>query len=139
MTTLRIPCFDLGDLPYSYLLPTPRAAVQTVPMSRILPTQAILTPARLAHYAARRRMIDDCGELPFGLRFKGSVTIYLIDGHHRWWTCCQRKRTRFRLVVDEYSYTLAQALVMAYEERRHHLRRRVSQPTPAQLQFQWVN
>jgi len=120
---IYIPHFNIGNPAGWYAAPSSKAWVVTAPISRIVPTQAWLVPEVVDQYACKTRMTDSAGQLPFGVRFAGSPTIYLIDGHHRWYSCLLRGRQRFRLLVDTYTVTYAQAMVKAYKESQV--------PTPA--------
>jgi len=111
---IYIPHFNIGNPLGWFAVPSSSAWVDTISISRIMPTQAWLSPATVEQYNRKTRMVDSAGLLPFGIRFAGSQTVYLIDGHHRWYSCLLRGRKRFRLVIDDYKVTYAQAMVNAY-------------------------
>lgn len=113
---IYIPHFNIGSPTGWYAAPSPRAWVCTVAISRVIPTQAWLSPETVDAYNAKTRMTDSDGCLPFGVRFAGSSVVYLIDGHHRWYSCLLRGRRHFRLLVDTYAITYAQAMVNAYRQ-----------------------
>jgi len=115
---IHLPYFDIGDLPIWYISPSSKAVVSTVSINRILPSQATISPTQLSYYDQRCRMVDQDGSLPFGIRFAGSPTIHLIDGHHRWYSCLIRGRKRFRLTLDCYDITFAQAVINDFTTRQ---------------------
>jgi hypothetical protein len=138
---IHIPHFAIGQPDGWFALPSERAWVYTVSISRIVPTQAWLIPEVVERYQLKTRMVDGDGQLPFGVRFAGSVNVYLIDGHHRWYSCLLRGRRRFRLLIDDYPVTYTRAMLSAYLNREpapHARRALVPVPYPyQQLQFAW--
>ncbi len=82
----------------------------TVPLARLMPTQPELIPAIIDHYRKRTRMTDPEGALPYGIRFKGSSTVFITNGHHRWYVCRERGRKAMRMWVHTYPTTLREAM-----------------------------
>lgn len=98
------------DLPIWYVMGSKHMRVRTVAMSSIVPTQHTVHPDIIADYVKRTRMVDADGQLPMGIRFKGSKKIYLLNGHHRYIACIEKGRKRFRLRVEDFDHTLDEAL-----------------------------
>ena len=136
---IYIPHFNIGNPLGWFAAPSPSAWVDTISISRIMPTQSWLSTATAEAYNLKTRMVDSAGLLPFGVRFAGSQTVYLIDGHHRWYSCLLRGRKRFRLVIDDYKVTYAQAMVNAYRAsqplRSKSARRQPVNPRQMSLAF----
>lgn len=140
---IHIPCFpQILILPIVYNH-TGDFAPRTIRLSHILPTQPDLRPATLEHYRQRVRMVDEEGALPYGFQFAGDGTVYLTNGHHRWYVCRERGRRAMRMWVYQHPLTLREAIIQDYLAR---------QPKPApvkprrvvpllkpyqQLQFAW--
>jgi len=56
---------------------------QLVPLTQIVPTQEEVNQELVKWYRRAGYLRDEQNQLPYGVRFRGSSTIYLIDGHHR--------------------------------------------------------
>ncbi len=110
MTWHALNVVDVGDLPVSYTLPGENAAYKTVPISQVLPTQRAVNRWLVHEYATTNPMRKDKdGRLPFGIRFKGSDDILLMDGHHRLAADLWHGKTVFGLDVQDYACTFEQA------------------------------
>ena len=111
---IQIACFpeDL-ILPIIYAL-QPHHVLRTVPIVRLMPTQSELIPAILDHYRHRRRMTDAENALPYGITFAGSDTIYITNGHHRWYVCRELGRQRLRMWVHFHPMPLREAIVATF-------------------------
>lgn len=140
---IQIACFpEELIIPVVYHI-TPAHVLRTVRLSRILPTQPDLIPAVLDHYRARTRMTDADNALPYGICFAGSPTVYLTNGHHRWYVCRERGRTHLRMWVHHHPVSILEALRQIFVpsipatlvEKRHRPAVKVH---PQQLQLVWA-
>lgn len=84
--------------------------LRAVPLARLMPTQSELIPEVLDHYRQRTRMTDEDDALPYGICFSGSSTVYITNGHHRWYVCRERGRKTLRMWVHPHPLPLLQAL-----------------------------
>jgi len=85
-------------------------ARERVALTDIIPTQSKTLKRIVAHYIAKKRLTDDCGNLPHGIRFADSDSVYLTDGHHRLEAARRLGRTHLRLIVETYPISLEIAL-----------------------------
>lgn len=110
---IRITCFpeDL-ILPIVYAIDARdlNHVRRTVPLARLMPTQPDLFPSILDFYRQRTRMTDEDNALPYGICFAGSDTVYITNGHHRWYVCRERGRKSLRMWVHTYPLSLLEAL-----------------------------
>ena len=66
-------------------------------------------------------MTDADNALPYGICFAGSPTVYLTNGHHRWYVCRERGRVSLRMWVHHHPLPILEALRQAL----------IPQPLPA--------
>lgn len=81
-----------------------------VQLSEIIPTQPKTLKRLVAHYIAKKRLTDDAGNLPHGIRFADSPHVYLTNGHHRFEAALRLSRTHLRMIVETYPVSLEKAL-----------------------------
>jgi len=111
---IRITCF-----PEELILPVVYAidardlnhVRRTIPLARLVPTQSELVPSILDHYRQRSRMTDEDNALPYGICFAGSDTVYITNGHHRWYVCRERGRKALRMWVHFHPSPLRESLL----------------------------
>lgn len=83
---------------------------ERVALSEITPTQPMVLKRVVAHYITKKRLTDDSGRLPHGIRFADSDAVYLTDGHHRLEAARRLVRTHLRMIVETYPVSLEKAL-----------------------------
>lgn len=112
---IRIPCAVSEEiiLPIVFAIDARELhhILQRVTLSRVTPIQPELIPAILNFYRQRVRMTDESGALPYGICFADSPTIYLTNGHHRWYVCRERGRKQWRMWVHHHPLTLRDAIL----------------------------
>lgn len=109
---------DIGELPALSSLPTAgEHRTETVAIERIVPTQRGVNRWTVWEYETTNPTRRDArNNLPFGIRFAGSATIYLTDGHHRLMADRIRHRRQFALDVQDYTCTFEQACGLIEED-----------------------
>lgn len=83
---------------------------ERVALSEITPTQPMVLKRVVAHYITKKRLTDDSGRLPHGIRFADSDAVYLTDGHHRLEAARRLGRTHLRMIVETYPLSLEKAM-----------------------------
>ena len=105
---------DMTALPIHYDHNEEGVKTRTVSINSIMPTRQNVNSTIVEHYIKRTRMTDQRRQMPFGIRFRGSNKVYLLDGNHRLIACRRKGRKRFRLRVVDYECTLQEALLYEF-------------------------
>lgn len=113
---------------------------RSVALARLMPTQDELIPSVIDHYRQRTRMTDEDGALPYGICFKGSSTVYITNGHHRWYVCRERGRKSMRMWVLQHQLTLRDAVFACHlpPPPAPKKSKRRAAPPATQLAFQFA-
>ncbi|MBT4510863.1 MAG: hypothetical protein HOC20_01450, partial [Chloroflexi bacterium] len=101
---------DMSNLPMTYMFEQPGAKKRKVSINTLVPTRGDVNSTLVQRYVDRTRITDRYRQLPFGVKFRGSNKIYVLDGNHRLIACRKKKRKRLNVIVNEYDITLDEAL-----------------------------
>lgn len=115
----KITFLDLELLLHGTLdsLPLPDFRTRLIGIHLITPTEPFLLPSILDRYRQRKRMLDESGNLPYGVRFADMHTVFLTNGHHRWQVCKEQGRQRIQMNVYDFDHSLEQIIISSYRHR----------------------